>query len=30
VRSRGEVCAEVYHTQIIKLRGAEEAAGAAA
>jgi acyl dehydratase len=23
VRSRGEVCAEIYHTQIIKLRGAE-------
>jgi acyl dehydratase len=26
VRSRGEVCAEIYHTQIIKLRGAETAA----
>ncbi len=25
VRSRGEVCAEIYHTQIIKLRGAETA-----
>lgn len=24
IRSRGEVCAEIYHTQIFKLRGTEE------
>ena len=29
VRVNGEVCAEVYHTQIIKLRGAESAVAAA-
>jgi hypothetical protein len=30
VRSNEQVCAEIYHTQIIKLRGAETAAGNAA
>jgi len=30
VRRRDEVCAEIYHTQIIKLRGAESMVGSAA
>ena len=30
IRRRGEVCAEVYHTQIIKLRGADTAPAASA
>jgi len=30
VRSKDEVCAEIYHTQIIKLRGAETVAAGVA
>jgi hypothetical protein len=29
VRSGDEVCAEIFHTQIIKLRGVESAAASA-